>query len=74
LELLVIKKKLPIICLEDECKKILIEIIEKHLPLAAIYLYGSRAYGNAQECSDVDIVLDTGRSGIEKEWVLWKKK
>ncbi len=110
LELFVIKKKVPVIGLEDTYKKILIEIIEKHLPNAAIYLYGSRACGNAQECSDVDIALDTGeiidreiiykimddleeskipffvditdvnnisekfKSGIEKEWVVWKKK
>lgn len=97
-----------VVGLEEKYKKLLIDIIKKHLPNAAIYLYGSRAYGKARECSDVDIAIDAGeklglsvlfrikdeieessipffvdvtdvrnvsekfKSGIEKEWVLWK--
>ena len=46
--------------LNEKYKQLLIDIIEKHLPSTAIYLYGSRAYGKAEECSDVDIAVDAG--------------
>ncbi len=46
--------------IEEKYKKILIKIIEKHLPNCKIYLFGSRAQKKHPETSDIDIALDTG--------------
>ncbi|HBR70304.1 TPA: nucleotidyltransferase domain-containing protein [Candidatus Dependentiae bacterium] len=46
---------------EPEYKKKLIEIINKYLPKAKIYLYGSRARGDHSEGSDIDLAIDTGK-------------
>jgi predicted nucleotidyltransferase len=42
-------------------KQTLITTIEKHLPQAKIYLYGSRARKTHQEGADVDIAIDNGK-------------
>lgn len=44
----------------EKYKNIIIPIIERHIPLAKIILYGSRARGDFQEGSDIDIALDMG--------------
>ena len=62
--------KNKVIGLEERHKNILIEIVEKYLPEALIYLYGSRASGQARECSDVDIALDSGK---KIEWSVYCK-
>lgn len=41
-------------------KNDLIAIINKHLPNAKIYLFGSRARGTHNPGSDIDIAVDTG--------------
>lgn len=40
----------------------LITIINKHLPNAKIYLFGSRARSTHSPGSDIDIAVDTGES------------
>jgi len=45
----------------EQYKKIIIPIIEKHVPHAKIILYGSRARKDARQGSDIDIALDTGK-------------
>ena len=42
----------------DIYKKILLEIISKHLPDCKVYLYGSRARKDHSEGADIDIALD----------------
>ena len=44
----------------EKYKKIIMPIVEKHVPHAKIILYGSRARGNDRAGSDIDIALDTG--------------
>ncbi len=41
-------------------KKLLLDIITKHLPTCKVYLYGSRARNDQQSGSDFDIALDNG--------------
>ncbi len=41
-------------------KEILTNIIEKHVPNANMYLFGSRAKGTHKTGSDIDIALDNG--------------
>ncbi len=41
-------------------KNELISIIHKHLPKAAIYLFGSRARGDYTSTSDIDLAVDAG--------------
>lgn len=50
-------------------KKIIMPIIEKYLPKAKIILYGSRARGDSQEGSDIDIALDIGHK-IERHIIV----
>jgi len=57
----------------EEDKKLLIEIIKKHLPQTKIYLFGSRARKDHVSESDIDIALNNGKKidsdilGIIKE-------
>lgn len=44
--------------LKPEYQKILVDIINKHLSNCRIYLYGSRARGDNQIGSDIDLALD----------------
>ena len=44
----------------DRYKKILIEIIHKHLPGCKIYLFGSRATKKHRPESDIDLAVDAG--------------
>lgn len=46
---------------EEKYKKVLIEIIEKHLPNCKIILYGSRARGDNSPGSDIDVAIDAGK-------------
>jgi len=43
-------------------KKQLIEIINKHLPQAKIYLYGSRARKDHAEGSDIDLAIEINKA------------
>ncbi len=45
----------------DKYKKELLSIILKHLPLCAVYLFGSRARKTHQEGADIDLALDAGK-------------
>jgi predicted nucleotidyltransferase len=47
--------------LEDKYKKIIIDIIKKHLPSCKIYLFGSRARKQHKPGSDFDLAVDVGR-------------
>ncbi len=49
-------------------KEVIITIIKKHLPRTKIYLFGSRARGDASAESDFDIALDN-QSKIDEEIV-----
>ncbi|MFH1644210.1 MAG: nucleotidyltransferase domain-containing protein [bacterium] len=51
---------------KKEYKEKLIKLINKYLPEAKIYLFGSRATGEYSQYSDIDIALDAGEK-IEKE-------
>lgn len=42
----------------EKYKKIIMPIIEKHVPNAKIILYGSRARGDFEEGADINIALD----------------
>ena len=42
-------------------KTLLLSIIQKHFPDARVYLFGSRARGDARSGSDVDLALDIGK-------------
>lgn len=44
----------------NQYKKIIVPLVQKFLPKARIILYGSRARGDWQEGSDIDVALDTG--------------
>jgi uncharacterized protein len=44
---------------QDKKDKI-VKVIEIFFPEAKIYLFGSRARGDYQETSDIDIAIDTG--------------
>lgn len=41
-------------------KEKIVKVIEIFFPNAKIYLFGSRARGNFNERSDIDIAIDTG--------------
>lgn len=41
-----------------EYKEKLLKLINKHLPSAKIYLFGSRATGKHSKTSDIDIAID----------------
>lgn len=43
-----------------EYKEQLILIIHKYLPMATIYLFGSRARGDHSSTSDIDLAVDAG--------------
>jgi uncharacterized protein len=45
---------------KDHHKKLLLDIIAKHLPDCKVYLYGSRARKDHQSGSDFDLALDNG--------------
>lgn len=45
----------------EKYKKIIMPIIERHVPDAKIILYGSRARGDDGAGSDIDIALDEGK-------------
>jgi predicted nucleotidyltransferase len=51
----------------DEIKKRITPVAEKY-KLPAVYLFGSYARGEADEKSDVDILLDTQGTGIKDLW------
>lgn len=44
----------------EKYKEIIVSLIIKHLPQAKIILYGSRARGDFQPGSDIDVALDAG--------------
>jgi predicted nucleotidyltransferase len=44
----------------EKYKKIIMPIIERHVPNAKIILYGSRARGDFEEGADINIALDMG--------------
>ena len=46
---------------QERHKNKLLEIIHKELPGCKVYLFGSRARGDHQEGSDIDLALDIGR-------------
>lgn len=42
--------------------KIVLDILHKHLPKnAQVWVYGSRAKGNARKYSDLDLAIDCGK-------------
>lgn len=45
----------------ERYKKILLELIYKKLPNCKVYLFGSRARGDHQSGSDIDLALDNGQ-------------
>jgi len=47
--------------LQTKYKDQLIEIIQKYLPNATIYLFGSRAIDKEKAGSDIDIAINTGQ-------------
>jgi predicted nucleotidyltransferase len=57
---------------ELEHKTSIIKIIKAFYPEAHIYLFGSYAHGTAQQGSDIDIAIDTGKRLNLHEWqFLW---
>ncbi len=46
--------------LADKYKFMLIEIINRYIPNAKIYLFGSRAKSSCDSGSDIDLALDAG--------------
>ena len=44
----------------ERYKKILLRIIHKRLPGCKVYLFGSRARGDSDPGSDIDLALDSG--------------
>jgi predicted nucleotidyltransferase len=46
--------------LRPEFKTMLLDVLEKNIPTAKIYLYDSRARQTHQEGADIDIALDNG--------------
>ncbi|QQR48933.1 nucleotidyltransferase domain-containing protein [bacterium] len=45
----------------DTYKKLLLEIIQKHIPGCSIYLFGSRARKTNRSGADIDLAFDCGR-------------
>jgi len=45
----------------ENYKRMLLEIIEHHLPTCRVYLFGSRATGTNQEGADIDVAIDCGQ-------------
>ena len=48
-------------CIKNKYKKLLLDIIYKHLSKCKVYLFGSRARKTHQEGSDIDLVLDNNK-------------
>ena len=48
--------------MEQKYKKILLDIIKKHLPKSKVYLFGSRSTKTHQEGSDIDLAVDNEKS------------
>jgi predicted nucleotidyltransferase len=46
---------------ENKFKNMLLSIINKYLPQAKVYLFGSRATEEFYEGSDIDIAVDCGK-------------
>lgn len=46
--------------IDEKTKKIIVGTIKLLIPEAKIYLFGSRARGDFQESSDIDIAVDAG--------------
>ncbi len=46
--------------LNSEYQNQLLTIIKKHVPTCTVYLYGSRARGDHQPSSDIDLAIDAG--------------
>lgn len=46
----------------DEYKKVIIDIVKKHLPEARIILYGSRAMQVNREGADIDVAIDNQKT------------
>ena len=46
--------------IKTEYKQQLLAIVYKHVPECTVYLFGSRARGDDQHGSDIDIAIDIG--------------
>ena len=46
--------------IESRHKTKILAIVEKHQPACTVYLFGSRARGDASTSSDIDLALDSG--------------
>jgi len=44
----------------EKYKRMLLDIIEHHVPACRVYLFGSRATGTGREGADVDVAIDCG--------------
>ena len=56
--------------IKKEYKEKLIKLIEKHLPNAKIYLFGSRATGAHSKSSDIDIAIDANKKADKNKIAL----
>ena len=57
---------------KKEYKEKIIKLINKHLPNAKIYLFGSRATNQEQDTSDIDIAIDLGKPAPQHKIALIK--
>ncbi len=48
---------LDAITLDDRQKKIVLEVLKKHIPDASVWAFGSRVRGHARQASDLDLVI-----------------
>ncbi|MFH0898776.1 MAG: nucleotidyltransferase domain-containing protein [bacterium] len=56
--------------MKQKYKELLLEIIEKRLPLCSVYLFGSRAQNVHEPESDIDLALDNNGIKIDTKIVV----
>ena len=47
----------PRLQLAERHQRLLLQLLQRHVPQAQVWAYGSRVTGGCQECSDLDLVL-----------------
>jgi predicted nucleotidyltransferase len=52
---------------DERYKKRLLDLINRYFPEAHVYLYGSRARGDHELASDIDVAIDMGHKADERK-------